>query len=342
MRKGVASTVLKRFGLCFLGVAVLAVGAETQERRVIAVSVVDKEANFVGGLTADNFRGEFRGKEVKILSVEPNTEPRKVIVLVDSSVDLVPTNFVASASNASGGNTWQVAWRTASHAVSHLGIAQPTALLTLGDRLQAETGFTRNTNVLLEKLLSAEARIRAATKARLESRQPSNVDSQPGILDGVLSLARDSRIRWRPGDAILVIGTMEDSRSSAKLEDVQKELTQRGLRLFSVWTNEELTGYQSAHFHKGRFSGKKLSEATGGHWVQAKLTKSSLKRMHKTMKPLYTMVRYFYQVEIKVPQNLGKNRKWKLRVVDERGKGMKGVTVAYPRIFLPLEESQSN
>ena len=52
------------------------------------------------------------------------------------------------------------------------------------------------------------------------------------------------------------------------------------------------------------------------------------------------LVKNVYQVVVELPREVDKPRKWKLEVVDKRGKKMKGVTVFYPRLLLPLEEAE--
>ncbi len=49
-----------------------------------------------------------------------------------------------------------------------------------------------------------------------------------------------------------------------------------------------------------------------------------------------------YRLEVDIPSAIDKSRNWKLEVVDERGKKMKGVTVHYPRYLVPLEISNEN
>src|SRR3972149_2012270 len=54
-------------------------------RRTLAVNVLDEQGNQVSGLTAANFRAEFRGQPVKILSAALDTQPRRIVLLVDVS-----------------------------------------------------------------------------------------------------------------------------------------------------------------------------------------------------------------------------------------------------------------
>ena len=53
--------------------------------RTVPVTVVDRQGNPVTGLTTANFRGKFRGKPVEILSLTPDTRPRRIVMVVDAS-----------------------------------------------------------------------------------------------------------------------------------------------------------------------------------------------------------------------------------------------------------------
>ena len=51
-----------------------------QGKRVVAVNVVTQEGQPVEGLGAENFRGKYRGEAVKIVSVERDTGPRRIVI----------------------------------------------------------------------------------------------------------------------------------------------------------------------------------------------------------------------------------------------------------------------
>src|SRR5205085_5721081 len=55
------------------------------ERRVVVVDVLDRQGNHVSDLTSANFRAEFRGQPVTILSVTEDTTPHRIAVVVDVS-----------------------------------------------------------------------------------------------------------------------------------------------------------------------------------------------------------------------------------------------------------------
>jgi acyl-CoA synthetase (NDP forming) len=54
-------------------------------QRTVLATVIDKPGNPVRGLSAANFRGEFRGHTVQIISATLDTRPRRIVLLVDAS-----------------------------------------------------------------------------------------------------------------------------------------------------------------------------------------------------------------------------------------------------------------
>src|SRR5579862_8463472 len=84
-----------RILLCFvilLAIPVTFAYAETStgcESRTIAVNVLDHEGNIVTDVKPTEFRAEFRGRPLEILSSSKSSAPRRVVVLVDLSGSLI-------------------------------------------------------------------------------------------------------------------------------------------------------------------------------------------------------------------------------------------------------------
>jgi len=75
-----------------LGLVWAAGSVAAQERRVVAVNVLDEQGRQVTGLTAENFRGKYRGQPVRIVAAEWDTGPKRIVILLDmsESMDGVP------------------------------------------------------------------------------------------------------------------------------------------------------------------------------------------------------------------------------------------------------------
>jgi hypothetical protein len=73
------------FALTFAFAVQVAAQTDTCSRRTILVSASDRDWAPIPGLQAGDFSGESHGKPVRILSVTPDEQPRRIVLLVDSS-----------------------------------------------------------------------------------------------------------------------------------------------------------------------------------------------------------------------------------------------------------------
>ncbi len=56
------------------------VRGQGSDRRIILVNVLDQDGNQVSGLNAMNFRGEYQGQPVEVVSAAPDSAPRRIVV----------------------------------------------------------------------------------------------------------------------------------------------------------------------------------------------------------------------------------------------------------------------
>jgi hypothetical protein len=78
--------------------------------RIVSVSVADRNWAPISDLKPEDFRGEFRGKPVKILSVVPDNGPHRIVIVLDASGSIGPQQ-----TGMSGQSNWPVARQMASH-----------------------------------------------------------------------------------------------------------------------------------------------------------------------------------------------------------------------------------
>lgn len=72
-------------GAALLVAPVRLVRGQEGEQHVVLVNVLDRDGNQVPGLSTANFRGEYRGKPLTVVSVTPDKNPRRIAMLVDPS-----------------------------------------------------------------------------------------------------------------------------------------------------------------------------------------------------------------------------------------------------------------
>ena len=314
-------------------------------RRTLAVNVLDEQGNQVSGLTAANFRAEFRGQPVEILSATLDTRPRRIVLLLDTS-----------GSMAARVGKWELA---AEAAEDLLGWGPPDsviALVTFREKVEPRTGFESESQ-------KAKQALKAARPAG-DSSDPSG--ARTALRDAVVEAARRLSPA-RAGDVIYLITDGFDTFSQAKDKEVEAALLGSGARLFAVVLADRARGGGFAVVSSlmsgpmiitdvaiGESGGfvplRSFVDASGGLGMTAGAVGTSAPRFDYKEKQrgwffsqarlLYGAMGEFYRLQVELPEESDKVREWKLNVVDARGKKMKQVGVVYPRKLAPCGSDQ--
>src|SRR3989338_3727094 len=335
-------------------------------RRTRAVNVLDERMQPVSGLTAADFRGRFRDEEVRIVSVTADTQPRRIVLLVD-----------VSESMATRVGRWGLAVEAAEHL---LGTGPPDstiALVTFAEKVEARTGFEFET----QKARQALKAVRPAG----DSSDPSG--TRTALRDAVMEATR-LLTPSRTGDAIYLITDGYDTFSRAKDEEVEAALLGSGARLFAVvlpdWAGPSLFvetpqgpagvpsfillplttaltvpapppgGAGGAGGRRGGRGGgggggavalRALVDASGGLGMTAGAVGTSAPRFDYNEKQrgwffsqahlLYGAMGEFYRLDVELPEEPDRLREWRLEVVGADGKKLKDVYTVYPRKLAP-------
>src|SRR3990167_9413094 len=101
-----------------------ACAADNPLRRTLPVNVLDQQGNLVRGLTAADFRAEFRGHPVKILSLTRTTGSRRIVILLD-----------VSGSMASSKSKWEVARMAAEDVAAYAATGSLFGLVVFADHV---------------------------------------------------------------------------------------------------------------------------------------------------------------------------------------------------------------
>ena len=296
--------------------------AEAQLRRTLPVNVLDEQGNLVRGLTAADFRASFRGHPVKILSVEHNMTPGRVVVLLDAE-----RRMQATASK------WNLALVAVGDIASRLPKQVPMALVVFDGYEHETLGFTDGREAIQRKVV------------QLASPPPWQYR---GVPQAPLMQAVEAGLRLLDaGTAGDVIYVVTDGRQMGFEEDPRMGLVERTLlgsavRLFATrfGVSEGL-----AVFASGRL--EELVKTTGGNTVLFESTGGTVDAdeyrygaeesaaVAARASRLYEQMLESYRAGVGLPQAADKARGWKLEVVDSRGKRRKDVEVTYPRKLVP-------
>lgn len=289
------------------------VAEEAGEHRVVAVSVLNREGKAVEGLTAANFRGEFRGQPVNIHSVSWDESPRTVLMLIDASQSI--------AKNAS---TWQLT---------------RSAAKKIGESLRPthEVGLV----IFSEKMSNQEILDGGSGSEKLETIL-RDIESNPrklGVntfLYNAIAMAAGLGLSGRPVQVLFVVSDGVDTKSAMGEEDLLHELAFRGTRVFylllppSPDDSRRVDGWARRHSND-------VVNVTGGGKIELGRGRSVKKDALAGLPALIESATRTYWIEVEFMQSVDKRRDWTLEVVDENGKKRKDVEVAYPRLLLPLD-----
>lgn len=287
---------------------------EAQERRVVAVNVLDEQGRQVTGLTAENFRGKYRGQPVKILSATWDSQPRRIVIVVDQSNSM----FWAKK--------WEVA-RNAVEVMAALGSERnQTAMVLFSTQAIEVTGFQEGPGAIAQRWEDMERNKKALEKAF--SRTP--------LFDGIVS-GLELLKPTKAGDALFVVSDGgADNASRTPVKDVRQAVFCSEARVYFLYLlDPDRVGRGTEGY--GQHLGQELAEGSGGavliprgHPAQY-LGKKQQEEMASALRWLYEQIQSFYVVEVELPAPVDKTRDWTLEVVDAAGKKRKDARVVYPR-----------
>ncbi len=288
-----------------------------QERRTMAVNVLGQNGRQVQNLSPANFRGKTGRKDVKIVSVTLDNQPRRIVILLD-----------VSGSMTSQKGRWDLA-RKAAWDIAALAPAKSSlGLLVFAGRMEDTLGLTQDRQAVLKRLAALGP-----------DYQPPKRYRGTALFDAILeavALLTPPQV----GDVIYVITDVGENDSRTSSRRARRALLCAGVRLFAfVLPNHGLP--LSRYVVGGGDVLKEWLQTTGGGAVvlrstsgltgEYKLNDKRQARMAAAVYQLYDRMGEFYRLEVELPRALRKPRGWKLEVVDEHGEKRKDLKVIYPR-----------
>jgi hypothetical protein len=268
------------------------------ERHVILVNVLDREGNQVLGLSAANFRGEYQGQPVTVVSGALDSAPRRIAVAVDVSASLM------SARDGEAG------FRAAQDLVTTLAPQHRVAIFTVADGLTMHSNLTNDRTTLQKALRAARDRPSGPT----------------ALYDGVSRLSVGFTGR-KLGDAICLFTDGDDTIDRRDPKAVVLAVARTGVRVFVVRASQDrAAGPRSERATAWMLS---IADATGG-------SVSWLGESRERSQRFYSLIAEAYRLEVAFPRTVDEPREWKLEVVGPDGKALPEARLAYPHLVVPL------
>jgi hypothetical protein len=292
-----ASVVSLACGAALLVAPVPPLTGLEEERHVILVNALDRDGNQVPGLSAANFRGEYRSQPVTIVSVIPDKNPRRVVVLVD------PSSPAADSPE----------WRAAEELVRTL---TPQHRMVISTLFRSHCEMTSDLEALERALRTAITYRPRVSKdgVPIEGRLPIK-----SLKEGVM--VASSQFMEPRLDGVLFLFSNGYDPLIPELQTVVKSVAQTGVRVFVVRTpgrDQKVAGWMAS-----------MAEATGG-------SVNRLEGFQKELPSLHSMITDAYRLEMAFPQPVDEPRKWKLEAIGPGGKRLPKVRLVYPQLVAPL------
>jgi len=276
------------------------------ERRVVLVNVLDQEGNHVSGLNTANFRGEFRGQPVTILSVTEDTTPRRIAVVVDVS---------ASQEQAAVRR-----WLQAEQLIDSLIPQHTVALFTVAGTLEKHADLTNDRDALQRAMRDARARRLAGASSLYD-----------GVVQAALGFPDASF-----GDVVCLFSDGLDTSSRRSMDAMVSSVTGKGIRVFLVATGPD----RGAFFRVAGSAWRSITEATGGLmvWIDPS-KKENAGEMTRMTQEMHVRITSTYRLDLGLPRAVDRSRDWNLQAADSGGRALRNVRVVYPHRLTPLANS---
>ncbi len=302
---------------------------EPCSRRIVSVTVADRNWTPASDLKPGDFHAEYRGEPVRIVSVVPDTGRHRIVIVMDASGTLGP--------EVSPGK-WQLALALASHLAASGMPNTSFGLLIFNDSVREQIDFSQRSGAVAERLrqIGADSRF-----------QKTSIRGKTALWDAVITgsaLLPDPT----PADAFYLITDGGENASRAGSSEVRRRLAISGCRVFVALlaagpfgnrspTPEESNGPlemdEIAHSTGGALFGPVMQVPSGiglasGDFDQKLTALDALRRFYQT-------ILGGYRVEIQLPKPVDKWREWKLGLSKERAAQLKHAQVGYTRDLAP-------
>jgi len=321
MKNSFPTTSCALFLLCL---APLSLPAAAQERRVIPVTVVDRQSGRpVQGLTVTSFRS----KSFEVISATPKSGPYRIVLLVDLS------GSMNGLDRFRGAKKFVRAFLTLPFSRNMV------ALHAYAERHKVLVPLTRDRN-LIERGLDFLPRPNSRESKEEFGYKTALWDALMETVGGSLAF----------GDVIVVLGDgLGDNSSQADVETVIEKFSNRGIRVFVLNLSQPGMEIFDPSILSGINEITNLLEASGGYYISQwyrpwySPTRGDGREMYYyrdyplLARIVHDFVKYSYRLEIELRKPVKKKKKVKLEIRDERGKRSKNVFVYYPRVLYPVQ-----
>jgi hypothetical protein len=203
----------------------------------ILLNAFDKKLNIKRDIRAEDIKVEVDGRQVPILSLSLDLQPRRIILMLDSSGSLG-----ASLQQS----RWGIGLPAAAYAANVIPASASSELVTFSDKLHRESSDFENRNLVQSRIFG------------LAKKEPKGHTSLFDSIHQVLTEFNE----LHSGDAIYLVSDGGDNNSRISRGQAIDELISRGIRVFVFLVYQGTP--QSEEERSGALDMYGFAESTGG------------------------------------------------------------------------------
>lgn len=299
-------------------------------RRWVPVNVVSHDGKILTGLQPSSFQGFFRGMPVKILSASWDEQPRRVLILLDSSGSMTKPETVRG-----------LALNVADQVATQMPQTTQVGLAVFSKKINQTVNFSTDRQAFHKELMEMAADTNPSPKGQ-------GVTALRDAIFGSLSLFG----RSQEGDVLYVISDGGENASHIPSGRLKQAILDTRIRVFAMLAVDPDPRGTTMEETTGREELEDLVDSTGGFSVgfDRKSGKSYFPAADlfsdKSGKPTqlaldlsqqFRRIVGFYRLQVELPEPVDKPRQWDLKLADP--KQLKSAVPVYPRTLTPCSAS---
>ncbi len=278
----------------------------------VVVGVIDKNGQPVQNLMPGDFHAKLRGEHAQITSATYNQDPRRIVILLDSS-----------GSMAGEHPKLQI------QIVKELAAAVPPdtslALLTFSEGIIDRMEFSPTPKTFVDRLSEFESRYLRELRGKTRLND--------AIEEGLLLFGQP-----RIGDALFLLSDGEENGSSTSPGKLRHDLAHSGARLFAFFALSSWLGRARTPEEIQGANVLAMCEETGGDAVLIDDVENS-PVIREKVHSLAIEMSGIYVVKVKLSGKVDKPREWKLEVETPGSKTKSRLHIIYPRRLMPCDRT---
>lgn len=303
------------------------------------VSAANRDWIAIDGLQPADFTAESHGKPVQIVSVTPGDQPRRVVILLDSS------GSVANDASPQGSpGAWKLSLSLALNIATSKLDHTELALIVFNEKVREELDFSAGQPKIAARLRQI---------ANDPNYENANVKGRTALRDAAAGAIKLLGPATQSG-VIYAITDGGDNASKSTEKELREKLTQGGTRFFAAMvitplgiqnqyrsrTPEELEGFDAlprfAADTAGAAFGPVMADSSGSVTVFDS-DPSSRATVGDLLANFYRTIAHGYRVELELPRRPAKWSTWKLEPSKSLRSRFKDIRLGFTREIPPCE-----